>query len=75
MPSGKGMQRRKTVKNNDMSNQPTLPRRHESLGKISLLNQAKKADRQLDNKPRRNQIKLNETKGQYGYKLNKNTEI
>ena len=26
-------------------NQPTLPRRHESLGKISLLNQAEKADR------------------------------
>ena len=28
-----------------MLNQPTLPRRHESLGKISLLNQAEKADR------------------------------
>ena len=26
-------------------NQPALPRRHESLGKISLLNQAEKADR------------------------------
>ena len=30
---------------NSFANQPTLPRRHESLGKISLLNQAEKADR------------------------------